>query len=427
MDRSLSAHGRTSRARGASAGPRKAHRPPPAPYLSSFGDDGARLGTALLVEGRHGVVDGSIEIIGAAEGPVGEVVALQVAPGALDVVQLGRVPRQPLDGEPRPGGERPPARLAGVDRAVVEHQHHRPVRAWRVVPVEPAEQGDEVAGALGGAGEDDQLAAGVVEQAEERPLARPSGRLDPEVRAALRPGVGQVGVGQGLGLVPEQEVNVARRGLLLQQPEAEARALDRVPVLAPFERVPRPAPAVAPFRSTTLRWPGEIVPPVRASISRASRARVQTGRSVMGPPSTSRATASAASRLRGVRPGRGRDRNAATPPERTATRQRRTCSARTPSRAAIAALVSRRSDHSTARARSASPRTADRLSRSSSARPASPPRPAPPPRRPPPPPPPAPPARPRPPPPPADPVSGPAFVRGHLKTCLARPRACRSR
>src|SRR3954453_345489 len=96
--------------------------------LSSFGDDGARLGTALLVEGRHGVVDGSIEIIGAAEGPVGEVVALQVAPGALDVVQLGRVPRQPLDGEPRPGGERPPARLAGVDRAVVEHQHHRPVR-----------------------------------------------------------------------------------------------------------------------------------------------------------------------------------------------------------------------------------------------------------------------------------------------------------
>src|SRR4051794_38097941 len=126
----------------------------------------------------------------------------------------------------------------------------------------------------------------------------------------------QVGVGQGLGLVPEQEVNVARRGLVLQQPEAQARALDRVPVLAPFERVPRPAPAVAPFRSTALRWPGEIVSPVRASISRASRARVQTGRSAMGPPSTSRATASAASRLRGVRPRRRRDRNPPTPPPR---------------------------------------------------------------------------------------------------------------
>src|SRR3954452_16303250 len=49
----------------------------------SFGDNGARSGTALLVEGRHRVVDGSIEILGAAEGPVGEVVALQVAPGAL--------------------------------------------------------------------------------------------------------------------------------------------------------------------------------------------------------------------------------------------------------------------------------------------------------------------------------------------------------
>jgi hypothetical protein len=58
----------------------------------------------------------------------------------------------------------------------------------------------------------------VVEHAEERALLRPARRLDPEVRAALRPAVGQAGVGQRLGLVPEQEADVAGGGLLLQQP-----------------------------------------------------------------------------------------------------------------------------------------------------------------------------------------------------------------
>src|ERR671916_659189 len=113
------------------------------PKLSSFGDDGARWGAALMVESRHGVVDGGVEVIGAAEGAVGEVVALQVAPRALDVVQLGGVPGQPLDPEPRPRGEGFRAGLAGVDRPVVEHQYHRParlIRLRRVVPVEPAEE-----------------------------------------------------------------------------------------------------------------------------------------------------------------------------------------------------------------------------------------------------------------------------------------------
>src|SRR4051794_25284610 len=104
-------------------------------------------------------------------------------------------------------------------------------------------------------------------------------------------------------------------------------------------------------------WPGEIVSPARAVISAASRASVHTGRSAAGPASTSRATASATTRLRGVRPGRGRDRDAAAPPERTAERHRRTCSACTSSRAAIAALVSPASGHSTTRARPRRPPT----------------------------------------------------------------------
>ena len=86
---------------------------------------GPRMATSFGIEFPDGLVDGEVELVGVAEGAVGQVVALQVAPGALDVVQLRRVLRQPLDREPGPRGERPPARLARVDRAVVERQHHR--------------------------------------------------------------------------------------------------------------------------------------------------------------------------------------------------------------------------------------------------------------------------------------------------------------
>ena len=100
--------------------------PDDAVALSSSGDERTRWGSALAVEGLDGLVDGDVEGVGVAEGAVGEVVALQVAPGPLDVVQLGRVLRQPLDREPGPRRQRLPARLARVDRAVVEHQDHRP-------------------------------------------------------------------------------------------------------------------------------------------------------------------------------------------------------------------------------------------------------------------------------------------------------------
>src|SRR3954465_7957688 len=68
------------------------------------------------------------------------------APVALDVVELGRVSRQPERVQPgRPllqglGGE-----LARVDRAVVEHQHDRHRRRSRAVErVETFEQADEI-------------------------------------------------------------------------------------------------------------------------------------------------------------------------------------------------------------------------------------------------------------------------------------------
>jgi hypothetical protein len=71
-------------------------------------------------------------------------------------------------------------------------------------------------------------------------------------------------------------VDIARRSLLLQQPE-EAGALDRLPVLASPERVPGPAPGEAPFRrSNRLRREVEIATPARPAIAAFSRGSVQT-------------------------------------------------------------------------------------------------------------------------------------------------------
>src|SRR3954453_14142022 len=172
----------------------------------------------LAVEGVNSSMDGEIELDGVAEGAVGQVVALQVAPGALDVVQLRRVLREPLDREPGARGERLPARLARMDRAVVQDQGDRPLLApprRAVVPIEPRQQGNEVAGPLGGAGEDDQLAAGVVEHAEERALLRLPWRLDPEVGAAPGPAVAEMGGVSAPRPAPEQRWDSPARACCL--------------------------------------------------------------------------------------------------------------------------------------------------------------------------------------------------------------------
>src|SRR5918993_1325773 len=108
-----------------------------------------------MVEVSDGGMDGGVEMLDIIEGALGQVVPLQVAPGALDVVQLGRVPGQPFDREPRSRAERLGAGPAGVDWAVVEHWHHRPACPTGSRPVEPVEAGEkigEVARALGSTG-----------------------------------------------------------------------------------------------------------------------------------------------------------------------------------------------------------------------------------------------------------------------------------
>ena len=60
--------------------------------LSSFSDDRAHWRVSLMVEVSNGGMDGGIEMPDIAEGLLSQVVPLEVAPGALDIVQLGRVP-----------------------------------------------------------------------------------------------------------------------------------------------------------------------------------------------------------------------------------------------------------------------------------------------------------------------------------------------
>jgi hypothetical protein len=71
---------------------------------------------SLLIEPIDRAVDGMVEVLGVGKGAVGEVVPLEVAPAALDGVQLRDILGQPFEREPRPFGERLGGELAGVDR-----------------------------------------------------------------------------------------------------------------------------------------------------------------------------------------------------------------------------------------------------------------------------------------------------------------------
>ena len=72
--------------------------------LSRSRPERARGSAALGVEGVDGALDGEVELADLAEDAVGQVVALQVALGTLDVVQLQGVHREPLDRQPGPCG-----------------------------------------------------------------------------------------------------------------------------------------------------------------------------------------------------------------------------------------------------------------------------------------------------------------------------------
>jgi len=247
-----------------------------------------------------------------------------------------------------------------MDGTVVEHKDDGFVRAagaWPVDRVEAAEEGDEIATALGGAGADDQLMSGAIEGADYRPLLGLPRRLDAQVAAAFGPGPGKIGMGERLRLVAEQQGDIAGFGLLLQQMQAQAAAIDRVGVLPPLQGVPRPTPGKAPFFSTTLSRDFEMRLPVRFSISSARRGSVQFGRSDTPGANTSSITDKAARAFTGSGPGAVRPRRPATPSRPKIQRQWRTLSGCTQNAEAIRSLVQPSSDSKMARPRSASSRS----------------------------------------------------------------------
>src|SRR3954447_22825301 len=116
--------------------------------LSSSSMVSQRMAASFGIEFPDGVVDRLIEVVRSGEGLVSEVMPLQVAPETLDIVQLRRVFRQPLDPEPMsPLGEGGPSRLTGVDGAVVAHQHDRLEHAAElgtIAAVDLLQESDEV-------------------------------------------------------------------------------------------------------------------------------------------------------------------------------------------------------------------------------------------------------------------------------------------
>ena len=131
-----------------------------------------------------------------------------------------------------------------------------------------------------------------------------SRRRDAQIGSALGPDMGQIGMGERFGLIPEQEHDIARLGLRFQELAAQAGAIHGIGVLAGFQSVARPAPAEIPlWRSTTDRREREIRTPERFSISSAKRGSVQLGRSATGPNSTASATVKAHAALTGAGPG----------------------------------------------------------------------------------------------------------------------------
>jgi hypothetical protein len=79
-----------------------------------------------MVEAINRVTDGTVESAGIGKGAVGEPMLLEVTPASFDVIQLGRVFWQPLEGRPHALAERARCQLAAVDRSVVENRHQGP-------------------------------------------------------------------------------------------------------------------------------------------------------------------------------------------------------------------------------------------------------------------------------------------------------------
>ena len=217
--------------------------------------------------------------------------------------------------------------------------------------------GDEVATALGRAGMDDEFARDVIERSQDRYLLGLSRCRHAQVRTRLRPYPGEIGMRQRLALVAKEENNVACLGLLLAQLQAQADPFHLACCLTSLQRVPGPPPTELFFRNALDSCARLMLRPSRASISARRRGIVQLGRSATGSCSNGVTTRKAVALFTAGGPAATLARSASTPPAAKSLRHRRTVSSRTPNASAILGLVQPASVSSTARARSASPRS----------------------------------------------------------------------
>ena len=58
------------------------------------------MAVSFEIEVVDGCSDGAVELFDRFEGAMSKEVAFEIAPGAFEVVQLGSIFRQPLDGQP---------------------------------------------------------------------------------------------------------------------------------------------------------------------------------------------------------------------------------------------------------------------------------------------------------------------------------------
>src|SRR3984957_18130178 len=223
--------------------------------------------------------------------------------------------------------------------------------------VELLEMDDEIAAPLGRAGMNDELAGEVIERPQHRDLLGLPGRRHAQVLPRLRPSTREIGMGQRFALVAVEKNDVPRLGLPFAQLQAQAHAFHLAFRPTSFQRVPRPPPAELFFRKALDSCERLMRTPSRASISARRRGIVQLRRSATRSLSKGVATRKAASLFTADGPGAMLAFSAATPPPAKSLRQSRTVSSRTPNASAISGLVQPASVSSTARARSASPRS----------------------------------------------------------------------
>src|SRR3954469_24430967 len=274
-------------------------------------------------------MDSAVEMIGVGEGLMGKEIAFQIAPGPLNVVQLGGVFRQPFDRQPGPRSKRERGELAGMNGTVVQNEDDGLVgtaRTGSVHCLQPSQKIDEIAAALGCAGAGDQPMSGKVEGAEHGSFLCLPRRFDAQITAAFRPGPSEIGMCERFRLIAEQQRDIAGFGLLLQQTKAQAGAVNGIAVLPALQRVAGPTPGEAPFFSTTLSRDLEMRSPVRFSISSAKRGSVQFGRSDIPGVNNSSITDRAARAFLGSGPSALRARSPDTPSRPKIHRQCRTLS-----------------------------------------------------------------------------------------------------